>query len=172
MILELAVALELLQSGLSPSDASVLIKANRASFYSAGLMGIASDLTEESDPFVLISPVSMTGYPVEMYGERIEVIGAVSFVTRSFFNELFAKRRLFEPISGDSWRWLIVDVRKAMGNVLAVLTDDENMREAVFDAVLSAWERDASSRAQFIASRLNKIAELPIDFEDVTDVNP
>lgn len=161
MIAELAIALELLQAGLSPNDAAELIKPNRQFFYSAALIAIGTDLAEADDPFILISPVSMTGYPTEIDGKQFALLGAVSFATRSMLIDLFSRRAVFEPTSGDSWRWLVIDLRKTMLNVLASLTRDDETREGVFDSVIAEWERDAPRRAQFAAERLNKVAVLP-----------
>lgn len=170
MVAELAIALELLQSGLSPNDAAALIKTNRQDFYTACLSGLASNLAEGDDPFVLISPVSMKGYPTELDGRQFALLGAVSFVTRAAFVDRFSKRVIAEPTSGDSWRWLILDLRKTMHYLLAALTRDEKTRESVFDEVIREWERDTPHRANFNRNRLNRVSEIPLDLEGLKNV--
>jgi hypothetical protein len=172
MVAELAIALELLQSGLSPHDAAALIKTNRQDFYSACLLGLSTDLAEADDPFVLISPVAVEGYPAQVDGRQFALLGAVSFVTRTMLVDRFAKRAVAEPTSGDSWRWLILDLRRTTHYLLAALTRDDKTSDVIFDTVISEWERDAPHRSSFKRNRLNKVSEIPLPLEGPENVDP
>lgn len=163
MLIELAVAVELLQIGLSPADAAAIIKANRDDVLAACLYGIKELGDVRNSTVLLISPESLRTYSVNANDAGTGLIGAVSFVTRTRLVELFMKREPFEPMTGEPWRWSVIFLYEVILALMAELEQTIGDRNTVIEAFTDELHKRVGAVKKFAGKRLNIITvnELP-----------
>ncbi|MPT48740.1 MAG: hypothetical protein E2598_10020 [Sphingobium sp.] len=119
MVVELAIAIELIQCGFSPADAGGIIKPIRSDVYWAALMSLEkSEDPDAEDPIILISPESLMLYSrTTEVKDRSSVMAAASIVTREIFLNIVANGSEFDPIIGVYWRWSFIDLKELFKNI-------------------------------------------------------
>lgn len=159
MIVEALLACELLQCGLSPQEAAQMVKANRADFYLASLLAIFVVKTPERDPMILINPESFRENTNNANFGGAGELGSVTFVSRARFLELFSKRKPFEPVTGEPWRWAMIDLGLLMYTFMSALESPERSPDAVMTALLDEVQDNLPAIKEFAEERLNSIVE-------------
>tara|TARA_R100001198_G_scaffold26832_1_gene14046 strand:+ start:13913 stop:14584 length:672 start_codon:yes stop_codon:yes gene_type:complete len=165
MLIEMSIALEFLQAGLSPAEAATLIKAERGSILAMSLFAI-DPRSKEAEPILVFSPEAL-GNLQDREGER-DLLGAITFLTRQGLVELFAKERDDILVTGVPWRWIIVELRPLMLNLMAFIADSlDRSDEAVADSFSYLVTKTEKTRGAVIAQRLNRMMTLgPVEQDD------
>lgn len=168
MLIEMAVALELIQSGLSPVEVANLLCVNREDLINACLFaGTNKDVRE--DPFALISPETLRIYSVNRTDDA-RLIGAISILRRTTLVQHFMKRTPFEPVTGEPWRWFVLDLREVLLNLMAHLVGETRTTDAIAHALAEVAVARSKDIERFRDERLDMISRLPTD--DELDGNP
>ncbi len=159
MTFEAAIALELLQCGMSPAEAARIIEANRHEFYLAMLLGTVGNKLhgEENDPVLLINPEALRQYSVRADDDD-PLLGKVAFMRRRTMAKLFSKRKPFEPETGESWRWAIVDLGTVSYSLLAVIQIELGIAdELIVELLEHEYSDHRAGLDEFREKRLNVV---------------
>lgn len=158
MACEAAIAIELLQCGMSPLEAARIVEANRREFYLAMLLGTAGNKIhgDENDPIALINPEAMRQYTVRSEDDDDPLIGKVAFMRRRTVGQLFAERIRIVPESGEAWRWAIIDLGTVAYTLLAVIELELHMdKEELIDDLMAECAANGSEIEIFRNYRLD-----------------
>ncbi|QDM40356.1 hypothetical protein [Altererythrobacter sp. TH136] len=162
MILELAVALELIQVGLSPRAVADLIEENRDDLFVACLMAIGP-IKNASEPMLLISPSALTFAALDR--ENRLPYGALSIVTRrKMLGQLSRSKVDFEPVTGEHWRWVVIGLREMMYALLVHWSEVLEPSSSTLTEFLTKLVVDNSAPIrEFKKTRLDKMVTLNLE---------
>ena len=156
LLIEVAVAVELLQCGWSPYEAAAVIKANRIEFYHAGLLALVGNRDGLVDPLILISPEALRSLSYDAKDEAAAA-AAISFVTREKLAEIFGPQSaVFIPLTGEYYRWSVLDLPYVMINLMACI--ELQGIEDVADHFLEAVAENMPHLKAFARDRVNVLA--------------
>jgi len=151
LIIEAAIAVELLQIGWSPHQAAYLVGAYRQDMLAATLLSLLPNQPSNHDVLIAVSPEALGAQPVA------DRVGAISFVTREKVGELFRHGPSANNLAGRPWRWSLIDLAPAtlitIRSVAVIGFPNEVFVQALREAI---EEYDAVIRT-FRQTKLNKI---------------
>lgn len=151
LVVEAAVAVELLQMGWSAPQAAALVKAHRSDIYTASLMSVTPYADGADDVLLIISPEALSQHSLT------DKFGAISFVTRKKFSEMFSTAPAVDPVTGDFWRWSVIDLSIAMVMLMGSIAFGGLPDDLVTDAVVEGVRDHQAAIIAFRQTRLNNI---------------
>lgn len=149
LVIEATVAVELLQIGWSPSQAADLIRAHRQDILAATLHSLMPNEARDQDVLIAISPEALGTRPVA------DRVGAISFVTREKVGLLFEHGPSLENLTGDFWRWSVIDLAAATLITLGSIADIGFPNDVVVHALRVAFEDYGEIIKNFRQTSLN-----------------
>ena len=151
LVIEATVAVELLQIGWSPSQAADLIRAHRQDILAATLHSLMPNEANGQDVLIAISPEALGARPVA------ERIGAISFVTREKVGLLFEHGPSVANLTGDFWRWSLIDLAPATLITLNSIAHIGFPNDLVVNALREAIDDYREIIKTFRDTRLNQL---------------
>lgn len=151
LVIEVTVAVELLQIGWSPSQAADLIRAHRQDILSATLLSLMPNKVSVQDVLIAISPEALGTRPVA------DRVGAISFVTREKVGLLFEHAPSVANLTGNFWRWSVIDLAPATLITMSSIARIGFPSDLVVQALREAIENYGESIRIFRDTKLNRI---------------
>lgn len=118
MIIELVIAIEFMQAGLTPQALAEIVSLNRERIYNSVLFTMLMD-GEDADLIIALNPQSLREFTaIETTDEAY--LNALSVVSRSEFAEYFRHGQPYEvPYLGEPWRWIFLILRPLLSALVA-----------------------------------------------------
>ncbi|ODS60365.1 MAG: hypothetical protein ABS38_12795 [Acidovorax sp. SCN 68-22] len=141
LLIEVTIAVELLQCGWSPHEAASLIKAHRSHLLLASLASLVDPQPDLLVPLLLIRPQALREFS-QNAEEAGGPIGAVEFLSREGVAALFNVPVSASPAQWKLWRASVIDLPV----VVRALIMSISLQGYRFDDVVAAFRAEASLR--------------------------
>ncbi|KQZ76371.1 hypothetical protein ASE06_07940 [Sphingopyxis sp. Root214] len=151
LVIETTVAVELLQMGWSTSQAASLIRSHRQDILAATLLSLTPDQDNNQDVLFAVSPEALGNTAIA------DRVGAISFVTRGKVGLLFQLGPSIASLTGDIWRWSLIDLAVATLVTMGSIAHIGLPNEAVVQALREAIEKNSEIIQNFRDTKLNMI---------------
>jgi len=117
MVIEIAVAVELLQCGWSPDEAAALVKVHRNDIILAGISSLAHEQRGLAAPVMLIYPSALKQLSWRPAEDGLHN-SAVYFVTRRRLAQIFGQPTKIDPERWRLWRAAVIDIPTLMRSLI------------------------------------------------------